>query len=189
MKRAFTTIELLVATALAVMLMAGVLSVVGSIRLDPAASEPRSGGAWPSAVVDLLRLDLTHAKSMQQRGNTLTLVGYSSLFHEAFEIGERPDSKPPQHRPVTIEYSVKNDGVHSWLVRRQTNLDELTNRNTWSELVGCGVLSFQLKPIDIAVPPDSNGNWLEEEIPVPDRIRLVMQIDGDSDMDQTIIIR
>ncbi len=158
MHKAMTTVELLAATALMAVLMLGVLGVVGSVGLDDAIHRRQASQAWQHAAVDMIQRDLSHAQRVWQTGNKVVMEGYGSLDRGVFRTQEQHDRvarRSAAHRPVRVEYRVVMGGDRSWLTRRQTHLDELTNRNTWSELVGCGVDAIRLEPdsVDLGLYP------------------------------------
>ncbi len=191
MNRAFTTVELLLATALAVVLMAGSLRVVASIRADLLQDQPALRGVNPGRLIDLIRWDLTHAKLLSQRNGKITLTGYGCLDRAHFEGRDRPD-QPATHQPVRVEYFVWPQGERGWLVRRQVHLNELTNRNSWSELVCGGVAGIELWPVDVAGLGLGRAALLGiEDTGVPDRLRLVVRSEGDAgvDVDQVVVLR
>ncbi len=165
--RGFTLLELLMATALAAMLMVGVLAVVASIA-SPAheAAQTRGQGvrgigqvvsdAPPvDAWVALLREDLAHARSVKaQPDGSLVLAGYTGLAGAGRERS---------HRPAVVTYSVKRIEGRDWLVRRQVLLDVLSNQNVQNDLVAAGVSRFEVlrdgkAPAVALTPPVGRGD-------------------------------
>lgn len=172
MRRGFTIVELLVASALAALLMVGVLRVAASIRLDPVKSS--SQDAWLDRFVDLLRWDLSHARTISRKGGRFTLTGYGFL-HQADE--DQPDDADiaSAHRPVSIEYFVAAEEDIGWLIRRQTNLDELTNQSISASLVCGNVVGFELEPDFTAQELASSiVDWGEIPAAMPSRVRLTL---------------
>ena len=196
--RAFTTVELLVATALSVTLMVGLLRVVGAVQQDVARLKNHSSNDWSIALVEALRRDLVHAQTISQNEIGLTLVGYGSLDRRGFRIKKEDaiSDLSSGHQPVRVTYRIEKEGSHSWLVRQQTDLDVLSNRNTWSELVCTGIDSFRLEPEAVAneaVELISNAMnvWLQQPGPVPNRVKLIVQLSNKEDIgiDQTLVLR
>ncbi|MCC7409229.1 MAG: prepilin-type N-terminal cleavage/methylation domain-containing protein [Phycisphaeraceae bacterium] len=154
----FTLVEVLGATVLLSLLMFAALSVTIGLHRQARAltvmENARPG--WQQDLVALLRYDLAHAEhvEMNPRMQTLTLRGYSYLD---------ADTRRPHHRPVEVTYQlVETDDSTSvvdqnarprWLVRKQVNLDDLSNRNTWSDLVCGGVKRFRL----VLATAENNG--------------------------------
>lgn len=149
--RAFTLLELLLATVLLSMLMVGVLSVV--TRLGSAANRTiaASNAASPQAtgsvelrdernrladsVVRLLRDDLEHAIDVDRsEPGRLVFVSYRSLA----------DSQDSSHRPVRIAYSIERVDGRAWLVRRQWSLDGIGSHDRRRDLVCADVKGFEL---------------------------------------------
>jgi hypothetical protein len=137
--RAFTLLELLLATALTALLMIGVLAVVADLGAPEAAAGPVPGREEArafEACLDLLHEDLTHAVAVNaSKANELTLVGYASLDGCGRER---------THRPVRVRYTLEQIDGRSWLVRRQDALDVRTSENLQRDLVCCGFRGFQL---------------------------------------------
>lgn len=164
------------ATALAALLMIAVLAVTTSLaRSGVVLSTAARADTWSAGLIDLIRWDLLQAQSVQTGTSHLTLQGYSALA---------PRTLSPTHRPVSVSYQLQTIGKQSWLVRRQTNLDQLTSHNAGLELVCAGVASFELKaleenasggpegaspprgfrllvrPVDAAAPPIDTRLWI-----------------------------
>ena len=66
---------------------------------------------------------------------------------------------------MQVEYSLQVLHEHTWLIRTQRDLDDLTNRNTHRRLVLADVSNFEV------MAPGTSGS--EDEITTqPDRVRL-----------------
>ncbi len=140
--RAFTLLELLVATALSTVLMIGVLAVVADLGAPEVAAgiAEEAGAAGGDEALDawvgLLREDLAHAHSIDaSKANEVVLMGYGALDGRARER---------THRPVLVLYKIERIDGRPWLIRRQAVLDVLTNQNVQRDLVCCGVTRFEL---------------------------------------------
>jgi len=137
----FTLLEMLLATALAAILMVGVLGLItdiGSSQL--AAAESEEPGRSPTAALEawaaLLREDLEHAREVDlSQPNELRLVGTHALDSARREA---------THRPVEVVYRMEEIDGRSVLVREQAALDVATNRNVQRDLVCGGVDRFDL---------------------------------------------
>ena len=193
-KHAFTTLELLLATALAAVMMVGVLRVVGSIRPELDTRRRVADANWSIQLVDLLRWDLTNARIIWQQENKLTLVGYDALDRSHF--GWRGGSEGSSvHQPVKVEYYLwSNQDGDSWLLRRQIHTTEQTNRNAWSEVVVRDVESFEIRrPAGLIDPVDPLAAtlWLNQPGPVPPRANLVVRLVDDVDpiLDTLIVVQ
>lgn len=148
--RAFTLLELCIATVLSTVLMIGVLAVVMDLR-DPAliassddavdeSANPTLRRADEEAAVDawvrLLREDLDHAVVIDAvEPGRIAMIGYGALNGRC---------RRRVHRPVRIVYELVRRSEASWLIRRQTALDVLTNRNRRRDLVCSGIERFEL---------------------------------------------
>ncbi|MEX2672293.1 MAG: prepilin-type N-terminal cleavage/methylation domain-containing protein [Phycisphaeraceae bacterium] len=139
--RAFTLLELLLATAISAMLMVGVLSVITTLGADSVGpAESRNQRVSRDEILhrwtQLLRHDLGHARTIEPPvENTITLLGYAALTGPA---------RDRVHRPVEVVYELASQAGRSWVVRRQRALDTLTNRVTERDLVCGGVRAFRL---------------------------------------------
>ncbi|QNN23149.1 prepilin-type N-terminal cleavage/methylation domain-containing protein [Planctomycetales bacterium ZRK34] len=182
-RRGFTLVELLAATALAVMLAAGALRVVASIRADVAAQRDRSltDGTASDQLVDLIRRDLTQARSFTQAGGKVVLIGFGGVNRADFDGAKSKDAA--SHQPVKIEYFVKQLGEVNWLVRRQTDLNVLNNRNAWTELARANVRSIEVRPLKLGTADQGTRTSLaiKDDAP-PDQVRLVIASDDQNTM-------
>lgn len=183
MKRAFTLIEMLAATALSALLMVGLMRVIGTVR-SPGRSEPsplaRNASEAHEGLLDAVNLiewDLVHARTIQLGQNTVTVEGYGSLqrtdglSRDDFSRIARP------HRPVRVRYLLRTIAGQTWLIRQQTDLDDPTNRSTWTELVACGVDRFEWVPEQTGDPQGgAEDPSLDHEAgAVPARLRLILR--------------
>jgi len=124
-----TLIELVLATTLATMLMVAVLGVLNSLsRQRNVLFSRREPDTWRRLLADELRRDVLNSRRLAVGPTELRLVGYA---------GRENSSRRATHRPTEISYQVFSVGEESWLVRRETHLDELSNDNRQAELV-CG---------------------------------------------------
>ena len=152
-RRAFTLIEMLVATVLAGLLMGGVLMMTTTIARDRARvtadeSLPRGAG-----LVDQLRWDLTNATTMAQtdNGRALILTGHGAL-----------DSKSlaSNGRLVRVIYEVRGKGQDAALFRTQAYLDDPIRPDPFTELVALNIQSL------IVMPESPDANPVEKEKPI-----------------------
>ena len=97
-RRAFTLIEMLMATVLAAVLLGGVLMVVSAISRD-AASAAAPGPQSLQPAVCLLEWDLSNAATMQlsDDGQSFTLVGNNALD---------PETLSPTGRMARVVYQI-----------------------------------------------------------------------------------
>jgi len=157
-QRAFTLLELLLASALLAVLMTGILAVVTDLgrselalqrhrttpEEDPPAADLPPEDPALDAWLRLLQDDLAHARTVvSARENELALLGYSAL---------QPGQGQRTHRPVRIEYTFEEIDHRRWLVRRQALLDLPTNQNTQRDLVCSGIQRFLISRV-VETPP------------------------------------
>ncbi len=147
-QRGLTLVELLLASALATVLMVGVLAVVTNLTMTERALNPLRGESNKNVAMALeeldawaavLRGDLNHAGRIHRlQGGEIELVTYQSLQGEAREA---------VHRPVLVRYEMETINERSWVVRRQSGLDGgAAGTIRRSDLVGMGVKRFELVP-------------------------------------------
>ncbi|MCC7407853.1 MAG: prepilin-type N-terminal cleavage/methylation domain-containing protein [Phycisphaeraceae bacterium] len=148
----FTLVEVLGATVLLSLLMFAALNVTVGLHRQARAltvmDNARPG--WQQDLVALLTYDLAHVQQVEMNPRTQTLTFRGGFSHLD------ADTRQPHHRPVEVTYHlVETEDTNStadeiarprWLVRKQVNLDDLSNRNTWSDLVCGDVKRFRLVP-------------------------------------------
>lgn len=188
--KAFTIIELLVASALSVLLMVGVLRVVGSFKLESQKTDATQS-LKSDALIKLFIWDMLNAQTISQKDNTIVLTGHGSLERQTpSDRTHRP--KSATHQPVKIEYELRKTQSESWLVRRQTHLNDMTNHNAWTEVVSRGVNRFELKPTQPhLITTGDPKKWLHKPSPVPHSVRIVVEPNDPSEqiLDRWVVLR
>jgi prepilin-type N-terminal cleavage/methylation domain-containing protein len=142
-RAAFTLLELMLATVVLSVLLIGVFAVVSNLGASAAVAAGSKSGKPPlvepaaiDAWVRVLRDDLSNAAEVELTpANTMTLLGYGALAD---------DDRRRTLQPVKIVHSLQVVDGRTWLVRRQDDLDELTNQNTRRDLICSGLLRFQV---------------------------------------------
>jgi hypothetical protein len=138
MRRAFTILELLAATALTALLMVAVLHVVGTLGASRTALARQADlGAWRSDLINTLRRDFTNASQATFARDGVTLTGHGALDPVTLEFG---------HEPVTVVYGLATIHDRRWLVRRQSPRDGLSNQPAWVELLCPDITGFTIRP-------------------------------------------
>lgn len=182
MKRAFTILELLAATALTAVLMVAVLHLVGSLgRGRDAITKHADDSAWRMDLLEMLRRDLTNATQMTMAQNRVVLIGSGALAR---------GSLVPQHEPVTVTYEIAGANGRGCLVRRQSPRDGASRQPGWSELVCPNLMSFAIEPVSgmpaaPASPAAQVSAW--QAIPPVVHVRLVGA--GGWGVDELIVLR
>jgi type II secretory pathway pseudopilin PulG len=152
MRRAFTILELLVATALTALLLLAVFHVIGSLgRSRAALAQQTDSGAWRSDLLQTLRYDLINSTAANFHRDGITLTGHGALQRPTFSHS---------HEPVTIVYGLATIHGRRWLVRSQSPRDGLSNDPGWSELLCPDVDAFTIRSASsiILAPVDSKTN-------------------------------
>jgi hypothetical protein len=181
MRKAFTILELLAATALTALLMVAVLQVIGSIgRTRAAMSRQSADGPWKADLLDALRRDLVNSSGIRYEANAVTLTGHAALD---------PLTLDPVHEPVVVTYGVTTRANRTWLYRRQAPRDGFRGSPAWSELLAPDVARFTLRPAtDLPVatgPPTREG----DAPPVPRAV--LVELDGPAGrlIAKTLVVR
>jgi len=132
----FTLIEALAATALAAIMMTAVMSVVSAMaRSDRANGTSPELIDWRSQVIDVISRDLRHADTYQSDVDGITLSGHVALDKHTLK---------PAHRPAVVNYVIEEYADQKWLLRTQTDPDDRSLRNSWTQAVCSGVLSVSI---------------------------------------------
>jgi hypothetical protein len=144
MRRAFTILEMLAATALTALLMLAVFQVIGSIgRTRAALARQPETGFWRADLLDMLRRDLSNATAVRYEAGGVTLTGHGAL---------NPATLAPTDEPVTVTYGIATIAGRSWLYRLQTPRAGVARR-PWRELVCADVTEFSVRPAATAALP------------------------------------
>ncbi len=182
MRRGFTIIELLAASALAALLTLAGFRVIASINRSNAAMAKQESIAPDTAVIiELLRRDLVHARYIKAARNTLSLAGHG---------GVSPADYSATHLPALIVYRVQRVGSRPWLVREQGSLVPGRPRAPWMELVWPGVATLEFQSLAPAETSAVAGIGIDRPpgfAAAPSRVRLVIrQPSGEPLLDEVI---
>lgn len=181
----FTLIELVAATALTAVLAITAMYVIASLRLRPQANGLlATQSAWTEQLRDRVRWDLMQAISLRIDPGGMVLAGYISID---------PVTRESTHRPVTVSYSLKSIGGHSWLIREQTDLNVLSSAGTSAEWLLANVTRFEITPLPTRAATETARDPVEEKkeavIPlpfarlqtldkIPRAVRLIVECEG-----------
>jgi hypothetical protein len=144
MRRAFTILEMLAATALTALLMLAVFQVIGSIgRTRAAMAKQPETGFWKADLLDTLRRDLSNSGSIRYELRGVTLTGHAALERATLA---------PTDEPVIVTYGITTIAGRNWLYRLQTSRAGVARRS-WRELVCADVTEFSVRPAGpVAIP-------------------------------------
>jgi len=147
-EKALTAVELIAATALASLLMMALLAISASIARSDALMRERTSKHRPAqAMLDLLRHDLQHARTITADktkqdattgGSTATGKAQSLLTLKG-RCGLDRETMSPTHRPATIRYLKRQKTEQTWLYRRQITRDAAGNTASWATPIASGV--------------------------------------------------
>jgi prepilin-type N-terminal cleavage/methylation domain-containing protein len=163
-RRAFSLIELLLAVALSVVLMAAVLAAFGGLARDARRITLAPPIDNVQKITQMLSWDLTNSRTMiaAPDGSAVVLVGHSGIGR---------DTATPNGRLVRITYRCIHERGDSWLVREQQFLDDPARPMRWRELVAGGVATLNLTPVgQQAIEPDPRAQ-LDENLDLPLAVR------------------
>lgn len=149
----FTLVELLAATALTALLMVGILNVVARLGADHLR---RPSDDVNDATVLLVERDLRLAREVRTGDGFVEMRGYCHLDDEALTLS---------HLPTLVRYEIRTLNDRPWLIRIQTDLDQLTNERPFTELVEAGVRSIEVR-LQAQAPPDAGAPESGEEPPL-----------------------
>lgn len=183
-RRAFTLMELMLASAIAAILMAGVLSVVSGLSRDRRRMEARAQAAEPTVLLDLVRRDLANAQTMHAREDgAIVLVGHGAIDHKSMSANGRL---------AKVVYRVAAGA----LLREQMYLDDPIRPDRWSEVVAVRVERIAITPTAGAAEQmvftedmaDRLGADAGRPVRVPPRARLRVEM-NDRTIDREVVIR
>jgi len=182
MRRAFTLLELLAATALSALLMVAVLHVLGTISRDRQSMAGRPGPqVWRADLVDTFRRDLAGSTGVRYGTNALVLTGQAALDRRTVA---------PRDEPVTVSYGLTSLHGRTWLIRRQASRNARSNEGSWMELLCPDVVGFSVRPVDAEV---GMGGLLNEPADAPRSVPacVVLRIEtaGEMPVEETLVLR
>jgi prepilin-type N-terminal cleavage/methylation domain-containing protein len=145
-RRAFTLIEMLMATALTALLLGAVLSVASALARDARRARPALAPQNTDAAFDQLRWDIANASSMSasRDGRELVLIGHGGIDSATMR---------PTGRLARVAYQSTAAG----LVRRQEYLDDPAHPQAWSELLLAGASGIAAEPASLDLERASEG--------------------------------
>jgi|SRR5579862_4531017 len=181
-RRAFSLIELMIATALSVALMGAVLAILSNIARDTRRLAGAEAFSASQNLVELLHRDLSSSRTMIQApdGSVLVLVGHGWID---------PATLNPTGRLARITYQCVRDGQTRWFVRQQESMDDPAGPKRWRTLVAANVETILVSPT-VADQSASDPRAQNDESPndppatragaainVPARVRLHISLD------------
>jgi len=182
MRRAFTILEMLAATALTVLLMAAVLVVIGTLGPSRAALDRQAqGGAWRADLLEMLRYDLSNATSVSFRSDGMTLSGHGALDRNTLVR---------RHEPVTVNYELANIHGRNWLVRSQAWREGWSSEPRWSELLCPDVSGFMVRPASVSDVPQAGISRQQNAYQsVPSVVSVVLNGTDGQITTETLVLR
>jgi prepilin-type N-terminal cleavage/methylation domain-containing protein len=136
-RRGFTLVEILLAVTIAAVLMAGVLAVLTGVGRDHRRLMAEDKPNRPSAAIELLRWDLTNARTVIPIAGGVILEGHGGID---------PTSLTPNNRLTRVTYRVRRDARESNLFREQQYLDDAIRPQPWEDLVSRDVHAIGVSP-------------------------------------------
>jgi len=174
----FTLIELAAATALAAILMMGVLTILTGITRDRqilASTHASSANPDLAMTIELVRQDLRCASFLQTDADgTVEIHTMASLDTQTLQ---------PTDRPSLVKYRIADsDGLHL-LMREQQLKDDPIEPPSLRTLLALHVRGFEIERLhdtsDKAPAPDAPtaNSFQRMELDVPRRVRLKIAFD------------
>ena len=180
MRRAFTLLELLAATALSALLMVAVLHVLGTIGRDRRTMAANPGPqVWRADLLDTVRRDLAGSTGVRNGNNALTLTGQAALDRRTLA---------PRDEPVTVTYSLTTLHGRTWLTRRQASRNGRGNESAWMELICPDIVAFSVRPID-AEPAPLLDEAADAPRAVPASVVVRIEIAGEVPVEENLALR
>ena len=180
MKRGFTLLEVLVATALTAVLLLAVFAVIGSLgKSRLAMAQPTDDGAWRTDLLATLRRDLADSVAIAFQPDGITLTGHGAL---------RPDTLAVSHEPVTVTYRIADIRGRRWLVRIQTSRVSLSNDSGWTELLCPDVTAFSVRSAGV-IGSAAAGSDAAASSAVPPVVLVALAGPGGSLINETLVLR
>jgi prepilin-type N-terminal cleavage/methylation domain-containing protein len=182
MRRAFTLLELLAATALSALLMVVVLRVLATIGRDRRTMAERPGPmVWRADLLDTVRRDLTDSTAAHYGNNALFLTGHAALDRETLA---------PRDEPVTISYGITVLHGRTWLTRRQASRSARGGEISWMELLCPDVVGFSIRPGAVEpgtgpLPEKPADAWQS----VPSSVVFRVETAGQTPVEETLLLR
>ncbi|MFG0250420.1 MAG: prepilin-type N-terminal cleavage/methylation domain-containing protein [Phycisphaeraceae bacterium JB051] len=143
----FTIMELLIASALASILMVGILFATTQQARQVQRQQKRTSPTELDALVQLLRSDLMLAQACRIKDDQIHLQGY---------FKRDPKTQVQTQQPAQVIYRLVEIGKETWLIRHQRDPKSLTLQDSTANLVCKGITSMQLfsieTPTDTATP-------------------------------------
>jgi prepilin-type N-terminal cleavage/methylation domain-containing protein len=179
--RAFTLVEMLLASTLAAVLMAAVLTVAAALARDQRRMEAGQAADHAPAEFGLLRRDLAN-------GAALISSGDSDTFELISHAGLDPRTLGATQRLTLIRYHIaRPSGARPILVREQRFLDDPIRPQSSREIVATGVTRLAITAVSADAEPVELGDEVGErvraadgrpEVPTATRVpsRLVVRI-------------
>lgn len=158
----FTAVELVATTALAAVLMLAVLSVSASIGTTHRLMRQRQAGQFDqSRLRELIRWDLMHATTVRTDSEDQPLATQGPS-------GIDPATQRPTHRLVRVDYQIRQQGDHAWLIRRQRYLDSQGYQAPWQSPIAAHVQSLAVERLE----SEAGGESSEDDRPRMQRWRV-----------------
>lgn len=182
MRRAFTLLELLAATALSALLMVAALHVLATLFLDRRTMAQRPGPqVWRADLLDTIRRDLTGSTGVQYGTNKLVLTGHAALDR---------DTLAPRDEPVTVSYEIAMLHGKPWLTRRQAARNARNSAGPWIELLCPDVVGFSVRPgvAELGTGPLS-GTPADAAQAVPASVVVRIETAGQTPVEETLVLR
>jgi prepilin-type N-terminal cleavage/methylation domain-containing protein len=153
-RRAFTLLEMLLATALAAVLMAAVLLMLAGVSRDRRRVSAATASPMLQTIEERIRWDIVNAQSMDvgNDGGSVVLTGHGAIDHQSLTSNGRLSQ---------VTYRMTS----GCLVREQEYLDNPAQPSRWRALVAVNVHSFRV----VAETADATGSS------VPSRVRLKLE--------------
>ena len=138
--RGFTIMELLIASALAAILMIGILVATTQQARQVQRQQKRTSPTELDSLIQLLRHDLMLAQTCRIKDDLIHLQGY---------FKRDPKTHQQTQQPAQVIYRLVELGQDTWLIRHQRDPKNLTLEDSTANLLCKGITSMQLLAVQM----------------------------------------
>jgi prepilin-type N-terminal cleavage/methylation domain-containing protein len=197
-RRAFTLVEMLLATTLAAILMGGVLTATAALARDRRRMEARTGIDASSGVMEIIHRDLANGAALlgPADANGFDLVSFAGIDGKTFAANQRLTQVT-----YRIVRSTRQDAA-GVLIRGQAYLDDAIRPDRWNDVVAAGVKRVVITPVSDDADAVRLGDEVAERLSgangrggmpltarrVPSRLRVRIEF-ADRVIDREMVLR
>jgi prepilin-type N-terminal cleavage/methylation domain-containing protein len=151
-RRGFTLLELVLASVLLALLMAGVVRITASLR--PALQVRSDADALVPNALRIIERDAAHARFIRVSEGQLILRGFGGSEENSSTAGGSGVGRGGVgHFPADVTYNIQSSSAGPVLVRGEHRLDDARGRQSL-ELVGIGIEALEVMLLESVAASD-----------------------------------